>query len=118
MQRDRDVGARRIVPAYAVTGGRTRSNGADLPLESMVTTTAEGMRALVALRYEQREIVLLCRRPQSIAEVAARVSVPLGVARVLVSDLTAQGLLAVHVPSADRPDRVILERLLGGLRAR
>jgi hypothetical protein len=111
-------GARRLVPAYAVTGGRTRAAGRDLPIETMVTTTAEGMRALVDLRFERRDVVLLCRRPQSIAEVAARVRVPLGVARVLVSDLTAAGYLAVHVPSSERPDREILERLLSGLRAR
>jgi len=112
------VASRRLVPAYALTGGRTRSLGRDLPIESMVTTTAEGMRALVSLQFEQREIVLLCRRPQAIAEIAAKVQIPLGVARVLVSDLTAAGALAVHLPSAERPDRAILERLLSGLRAR
>ena len=108
----------RVVPAYALTGGRTRSTGPDLPLETMVTSTADGLRELTALRFEAREIVLLCRRPQSIAEVAARVKVPLGVARVLVSDLTEVGLLAVHRPEGDRPDRATLERLLSGLRSR
>jgi hypothetical protein len=108
----------RVVPAYALTGGRTRSVGPDLAIEAMVTTTPEGMRELTSLQFESRDIVLLCRRPQSIAEVAARVKVPLGVARVLVSDLTAAGLLAVHAPDGERPDRAILERLLSGLRAR
>ena len=108
----------RVVPAYALTGGRTRSNGPDLPLETMVSSSAEGMRSLTALQFEAREIVLLCRKPQSIAEVAARVKVPLGVARVLVSDLTDAGLLAVHRPEGDRPDRATLERLLGGLQKR
>jgi len=108
----------RVVPAYALTGGRTRSEGPDLPIEAMVTTTPDGMRDLTALRFESRDIVLLCRRPQSIAEVAARVKVPLGVARVLVSDLTASGLLAVHATEGERPDRAILERLLSGLRTR
>lgn len=108
----------RLVPAYALTGGRTRSNGPDLPIETMVTTTHDGMRELTALRFEAREIVLLCRKAQSIAEVAARVKIPLGVARVLVSDLTEDGLLAVHRPEGDRPDRAVLERLLSGLRSR
>ena len=112
------VASRRLVPAYALTGGRTRSVGRDLPIESIVTTTADGMRNLLQLQFERREIVLLCRRPHAIAEIAARVKVPLGVARVLVSDLTAIGALAVHLPSTDRPDRAILERLLSGLRAR
>jgi hypothetical protein len=108
----------RLVPAYALVGGRTRSRGRDLPIESMVTTTAEGLRSITTLRFEERDIVLLCRKPQSIAEVAARVHVPLGVARVLVSDLTANGHLAVHIPSSERPERAVLERLLSGLRAR
>ncbi|MBA2282708.1 MAG: DUF742 domain-containing protein [Acidimicrobiia bacterium] len=118
--RDHELGpGRRVVPAYALVGGRTHSVGADLPIEAMVATTPEGLRSLTSLRFEQREIALLCRRtPQSIAEVAARVKVPLGVARVLVSDLTAAGHLALHVPSTERPDRAILERLLSGLRAR
>jgi hypothetical protein len=84
----------------------------------MVTTSAEGIRSVVDLRFERRDIVLLCRRPQSVAEVAARLRVPLGVARVLVSDLAAEGRLAVQVPDGERPDRAVLERLLSGLRAR
>ncbi len=108
----------RVVPAYALTGGRTRSTGPDLPLETMVSSTPDGLRELTALRFETREIVLLCRRAQSIAEVAARVKIPLGVARVLVSDLTEAGMLAIHRPEGDRPDRATLERLLSGLRSR
>lgn len=109
----------RVVPAYALTGGRTRSIGPDLALEAMVSSTPEGMRELIALRFEAREIVLLCRRPQSVAEVAARVKIPIGVARVLVSDLASSGMLAVHrPPEGDRPDKAILERLLSGLRSR
>ena len=52
---------------------------------------------------------------------SAELSVPLGVARVLVSDLRSEGLLVMHVPTLDAPggpDREILERLLIGLRAR
>ena len=110
-------GARRIVPAYAIAGGRTRSVGRDLPIETMVTTTPEGIAAVVDLQFERRDVVLLCRTAQSVAEVAARLRLPLGVARVLVSDLAATGQLTAHVPDFDRPDRALLERLLDGLRA-
>jgi predicted ArsR family transcriptional regulator len=57
----------------------------------------------------------------SVAEVAAELGVPLGTARVLVSDLYAEGLLVIHLPSftrAGRPRTEVLERLLTGLRAR
>ena len=52
------------------------------------------------------------------AEVAAELAVPLGVARVLVSDLHADHMLMIHQPAASRPRTEILERLLSGLRSR
>lgn len=116
-RRPEGPGARRVVPAYAIAGGRTRSVGRDLPIETMVTTTSQGIAEVVDLQFERRDVVLLCRKPQSVAEVAARLRLPLGVARVLVSDLAASGHLTAHVPEFDRPDRAILERLLDGLRA-
>jgi hypothetical protein len=111
----------RVVPVYALTRGRTRSVGRDLPWETLITTTAEGLAALPKLRFEQSRIVAFCRRPVSVAEVAAELGVPLGTARVLVSDLYAEGLLAIHLPSftrAGRPRTEVLERLLTGLKAR
>jgi hypothetical protein len=114
MSRSDDEGGR-VVPVYA------RSVGRDLPLETLVTTTERGLAGLSGLRFEQARIVSLCRRPTSVAEVAAELSVPVGVARVLVSDLNASGALAVHLPAlnvAGRPNTDVLERLLKGLRTR
>jgi len=115
----RQEGEPRVVPVYAITRGRTRSVGRDLPWETLITSTAAGLAALTRLRFEQARIVGYCRRPVSVAEVAAELSVPLGVARVLVSDLYADGLLVIHLPSytkSGRPRTEILERLLTGLR--
>jgi hypothetical protein len=111
----------RVVPVYALTGGRTRSAGRDLPWEALVMTTEAGLAALSRLRFEQARIVTVCRVPVSVAEVAVHLDVPVGVARVLVSDLCADGLLVVHAPtltSRGRPGTEVLERLLTGLRAR
>jgi hypothetical protein len=110
----------RLVPFYALTQGRTRPDGRDLPWETMVVATSEGQASRPRLRFEQGRIVDLCRRPVSVAEIAAHLGVPLGVAAVLVSDLNAGGHLAVHRPSVSdsgRPRREILERLLHGLKA-
>jgi uncharacterized protein DUF742 len=110
-----------VVPAYALTGGRTRSVGYDLPWETLVTATRLGQSSLHRLRFERSRIVGLCRRPCSLAEIAAELGVPLGVARVLVSDLCADGLLVASRPVLDangRPRVEILERLLDGLKAR
>jgi hypothetical protein len=111
----------RIVPVYALTRGRTRSVGEDLPWEALVTTTGAGIAALSRLRFEQARIVDFCRHPVSIAEVASAVGVPVGVARVLVSDLKSEGLLVIHLPTTGvngRPGPEVLQRLLAGLRAR
>ncbi len=111
----------RVVPVYAVTGGRTRSSrGPDMPVETLVTATSAGGRA-GDLRLEYRATVELAERPISIVEIGAMLGVPVGVARVLVSDLVDAGYLAVHLPpssSGGGPAPEILERLLEGLRAR
>lgn len=108
----------RIRP-YVLTGGRTRSSGRDLPLEAIVVSAPLREPLAPSTGMEVRRIVNLCRTPMSIAEIAARMSVPLGVARVLVSDMTATGLVTVGNPSqrSDGDNVAILERLLNGIRA-
>jgi hypothetical protein len=112
----------RVVPVYALTGGRARSHGEDLQIETLVTGTDEGWAALPQLRFEQARIVELCRTPLSVVEIASQLRIPLGVARVLVSDLHAEGHLSVSgVPGITvdgRPGTEVLERLLSGLRSR
>lgn len=116
-----DASDPRVVPVYALTKGRTRSQASDLHLETLVTTTDLGSASRPRLRFEHGRIVELCRLPVSVAEVAAHLHVPVGVARVLVSDLHADHMLTVHRTSATtdgRPRTEVLERLLSGLRTR
>jgi hypothetical protein len=112
----------RVVPAYAFTHGRTRSAGEELPLEALVTATELATQNEPALQMEWRTIVNLSVRPTSVVEIGAALQVPVGVARVLVSDLANAGYLEVHLPrpsDADGgPGHAILGRLLDGLRAR
>jgi hypothetical protein len=109
----------RVVPVYAVTGGRTRSAGRDLPVESLVTATDHWSGDL---QREYRVIIDMASAPVSLVEIGAALRVPVGVARVLVSDLADAGYLVVHAPApvdADgRPTPAVLTRLLEGLRAR
>ena len=113
----------RVVPVYALTGGRTRSNaGADMPVESLVTAAEAGVFA-ADLQLEYRATVELAATPVSIVEIGASLGVPVGVARVLVSDLVNAKYLVVHLPpvpttTGGGPAPEILERLLDGLRAR
>jgi hypothetical protein len=108
----------RVVPVYAVTGGRTRAGDHDLPIEAVVTASAAD-NGIDDLQPEYRAILDLAHKPVALVEVAAGLGVPIGVARVLVSDLAEAGHIAVHTPEyTDGPPPQVLARLLDGLRAR
>lgn len=103
---------------YAWTQGRTRAH-IDVAFEAIVQITPDGR----SLPYNHADpcsvVVRLCRSPQSLAEIAAQLSVPIGVARVLVSDLVDAGLAAVRSTltkdSSLAQRRDLLERVLDGL---
>jgi hypothetical protein len=110
-----------LVRPYAVTRGRTRPK-LEIALESLVETTHRG-RAGGGNGHgrEHERIAALCDgRLQSLAEIAARMQLPLGVARVLIADMASDGLLAIYEPALlDENDAVgteLLERVLSGLR--
>jgi Protein of unknown function (DUF742) len=110
----------RVVPVYAVTGGRTRSAGTELPMESLVTATQ--WTPWPGMQSEYRSILEMADQPVSVVEIGAALQIPVGVARVLVSDLAGAGYVAVYEPDPTgddgRPRAAVLERLLEGLRAR
>ncbi|MEU1371191.1 DUF742 domain-containing protein [Streptomyces sp. NPDC005803] len=108
-----------LVRPYAMTGGRTRPRY-QLAIEALVSTTADPSRLQGQLPEHQR-ICRLCVEIKSVAEVSALLSIPLGVARILVADLAEAGLVAIHQPGGDesaggQPDVTLLERVLSGLR--
>ncbi len=117
---DEEGGPAFRVRSYVITQGRTRS-AVDLPLETLVRVTPQGVSAAPRLALERKKIVSLCNAPISIAEISAHLSVPLGVARVLVGDMAEQGLLKSYQPqhakTGERPDLKLLERVLDGLQA-
>lgn len=99
---------------YFLTKGRTRSEAGDLAVEAMVST-AEGAPA--PEDQDLLAIYQLCRSPNSIAEISAKRSMPLGVARVLVADLWGAGVLEV-LETSRSDDIAIVRRLLNGIRKR
>ncbi|MFG2532927.1 DUF742 domain-containing protein [Streptomyces sp. NPDC048516] len=103
-----------LLTAGRVAGGGT---GPPLPVETQVVATSSGLRVLGSLAFEQHDIVAACRRPQSVAELAARLRLHLNVVRVLAEDLCTAGHLAVHVPDArTAQDISVLRRVIDGLR--
>ncbi|MET8686766.1 DUF742 domain-containing protein [Streptomyces sp. NPDC004732] len=119
---DDDAGP--VVRPYAMTRGRTTSNGQHrLDLIAVVLTEAHAIgipEADQTLSPEHVDIVELCRdTPQSVAELAAELDLPIGVVRVLIGDLVDGELVHVTrpVPPAELPDESILRDVISGLRA-
>jgi Protein of unknown function (DUF742) len=107
-----------MVRPYTKTGGRTRSDY-DLAIEALVSTSDRGKVPDAAVRPEHRSICGLCLDTRSVAEVAAHLRLPLGVARVLIGDMAGMGLVLIHQSGmvvGDRPSIDFMERVLSGLR--
>jgi hypothetical protein len=104
------------VRPFLVTSGRTESQ-ANIPMEAQVVLTPEGRGAQQWLTFEYRDIVGLCNEPLAVAEIAARLSLHLGVTRVLVGDLQEHGIVTTYRPEADFDVDTIL-RVINGLRLR
>lgn len=92
-------GARLIRP-YTMTGGRTGKEMPGIELEALVTATAVGLRNRDQFRWEASRLLDLTRAPVAVVELAARLDVPIGVARVLVGDLATKGAVDVRSPRA------------------
>ena len=107
-----------IVRPYAWTRGRTKST-MDLRIETMVSTSEHGENIEALTQTEHRSIAELCDEPRSVAEVATLLSVPLGVAKVLLGDMANLGLVIVHKTAtggANKAHLTLMERVLSGLR--
>ncbi|MFG2287922.1 DUF742 domain-containing protein [Streptomyces sp. NPDC048595] len=110
-----------MVRLYAMTAGRARPSSEAFELMALVQAEPgpDGTDPPV-LSPEQHAILALCGdRPRPVAEIASDSGLPLGVARVLLSDLLAAELIRVNppVPPAQLPDAHILKEVIDGLRA-
>ncbi|MGW1839255.1 DUF742 domain-containing protein [Streptomyces sp. BBFR2] len=112
-----------VVRPYAMTRGRTRTESEDrLDLIALVIAESryDAPDGDHTLTPEQLDIVEWCRAtPQSVAELAADLDLPVGVVRVLIGDLLDAGLvhLTRPVPPAELPDEQVLREVIDGLRA-
>ncbi|WP_312885311.1 DUF742 domain-containing protein [Lipingzhangella halophila] len=106
-----------LVRPYAVTKGRTKPMS-QLPMEALISATVTARSESGTLTPECQAISDLCREWRSVAEISALLRIPLGVARVLVADMSEQGLVQVKTShnTDSRPNANLLERVLSGLR--
>ncbi|HET6504809.1 MAG TPA: DUF742 domain-containing protein [Amycolatopsis sp.] len=111
-----EVAGPRVRP-YVLTGGRTQSVY-ELRLETMVSLRSDAKWEGTALNAEYQPVRALCATPRSVAEVAANLTVPIGVARVLLSDMADLGLMHIHGTertAEGRPPMALMRRVLDGL---
>lgn len=115
---DQDAGP--IVRPYAVTKGRTMpASGAYIGLiDIVVAITDAGLPADTRLSRDHRRILNHCREPISVVDLASDIDLPVGVVRVLLSDLSQHGALrVVATPQEPVKNERLLRNLLDGLQA-
>jgi hypothetical protein len=104
------------VRPYVRTRGRTRARP-DLMVETLISLPSPRPPL-----DDPEHVVIggICEHaPRSVAEVAALMRVPLGVARVLIGDMADDGAVRIHPTAAagpqHGPDREVMARVLRGL---
>jgi hypothetical protein len=111
-----------FVRPYTITHGRTASTHGELTLITIVVTLAPPEERLDTrgLEPEHRFILELCRLPVALAEIAARLDLPVAVTKILISDLITLGTVAARPPVAlaagQKPDIRLLQAVRDGLR--
>jgi hypothetical protein len=108
------VSSHDFVRPFVMTGGRTRAHDASLRIETMVQTVDD---AHGRYSFEHARIVDACWEPRSIAEVAAELHMPLGVAMVLVSDLVQAGCIETAYSDPVELELDVLTRMIERVRA-
>ena len=115
-----DTDAGPVVRPYTMTQGRVPPAGGAFDLVAFVVATvpATGPDA-PHLQPEHHAIIAAAWEPVSVAELASRLDLALGVIRVLLGDLRSAGLISLYEPTAaSQPhDMNVLKAVVNGLRA-
>jgi hypothetical protein len=112
-----DDAAGPVVRPYAVTRGRTRSQGQPLDLVAIVVGATPSTADRRWLEPEHLRLLARCRRPITVADLASDMDLPLGVVRVLLGDLIDKGLARVNAPAPSEfaQDKAVLRMVLDEL---
>lgn len=108
-----------LIRPYTMTGGRT-GTPRELDLITLVVASRWDFD-LSRLGSEHGDIIRMCARPLSVAEVSAGLSFPLAVTKILIGDLIDGGYLTSRAPSvadisSQGPDLSLLQAVLDGIR--
>jgi Protein of unknown function (DUF742) len=109
-----------VVRPYAVTKGRTvPAAGTSVGLIDVVVTVSGAQPpAGVRLGPEHRQILAQCSRPITVVDLASDIDLPVGVVRVLLSDLSQHGIIRIlATPRGPVTNERLLRDVLDGLHA-
>ncbi|MEU6852537.1 DUF742 domain-containing protein [Actinacidiphila alni] len=115
-----ELEATELVRPYVITNGRELPGDNTFTMITLVAVSDEAPRARV-LDPEKLRVMELCAGGfLAVAEIAAHTGLPMGVVKILLSDLVEDGYLLARapVPRAQLVERELLEEVLHGLRAR
>lgn len=105
------------VRPYVLTGGRTRTRF-PLLVETLVSVPDYDPGLSATLLPESQAVYECACRRMSVAELSACTGMPLGVTRVLLSDLAAREKVLIHPTGYAYPHNLqLLEKIRDGLRA-
>ena len=104
-----------LVRPFLATSGRTRSSLPDLRMETLIEATT---KLEEGLRFEPERVARLCREPNSVAEISAKLRIPLGTVKVIVGDLVGSNHLRTHrtIKGESSEDIQLISRLIAGVR--
>jgi hypothetical protein len=117
LKTDTDEAATAANRPYLLTGGRTGGGAAGIGIETMLVR--DRAAAPPAARSTAISMIITaCDAPVAVAEVAARIGLPIGVVQVLAGDLVNAGVLLRSESSKSLADDVLfIERLIQGVAA-
>ncbi|HZC51150.1 MAG TPA: DUF742 domain-containing protein [Mycobacterium sp.] len=101
-----------LVRPYTLTAGRTGTK-VDLPLEAPIQALQAGLAHRWPPNDARGKIIQLCVKSLSVAEISARLDLPVGVARVLIGDLVLSEYVRVHRTLTERSTRDERHELIG-----
>ncbi|MDT0344354.1 DUF742 domain-containing protein [Streptomyces litchfieldiae] len=108
-----------LVRPYVITNGREIADGDRFELVTLITAAEHPHKD--RLDPEKRGLVDLCEGGYlSVAEIAGHLRLPVGIVKVLLSDLADAGFIHTRapVPRAQLTDIQVLQEVLDGLQAR
>ena len=105
-----------VVRPYALTRGRTRPTGEVIDLLALVSSTNAAIDEFV-LEPEYLAVIRHCQPPKPVADLASDLNLPLGVVRILLSDMREHGLITIRPPVRNRlTDPQVLKDVADALR--